>query len=201
MASLPREPLTPELYLEFDRSAQTRSEYLSGEMFAMAGNTREHVEIVVNLVGELRTTLKSSDCKTYATEMRVKASETSYLYPDIAIVCSEAQFLDGSFDTLLNPLVIVEVLSKSTEAFDRGEKFNRYRSISSVKQYVLVSTVSQHVEWFSRGPDGRWWFDEAAGLESVLALPSIDCQVPLSEIYDRVVFDGKAEAASGLPYA
>ncbi len=183
MASLPTQRITPEEYLEIERQEPIRSEYYYGEMFAMAGNTREHSRIVFDLVGELRGALKGGQCEGFSADMRVKVSAAAYFYPDVVVVCGEPKFEDTGQDTLIDPTLVIEVLSKSTEAFDRGEKFRLYRGLDSVRQFVLVSTDRAQVECFSREPDGHWRFDEAIGLNASLAMPAIGHSLALSEIY------------------
>ena len=132
--------LTPEEYLAFERKATTKHEYLNGQIIAMSGASREHNLITVNTVNQLYTQLIDGACETYVSEMRVKHHQTdSYTYPDIVVVCDEQRFEDDVFDTLLNPIVLIEVLSPSTEAYDRGEKFAHYRQIASLQEYIFVS--------------------------------------------------------------
>jgi len=188
MASLRKQRLTPDEYLAIERAADHKSEYVSGEMFAMAGATTEHVQISFNVSGALWPLLRGRDCQGLGSDMRVKVTETTYTYPDMIVVCGEMKHVDNSFDTLTNPTVIFEVLSESTEGYDRGEKFALYRRLESLRQYVLISQDKARVEWFIRQPDGHWLFSEANSLDASLELPTISCQVPLAEIYDRVEF-------------
>ena len=182
--------LTPAEYLEQERRTEFRSEYLNGEVFAMSGASREHGLICTNLIGELRAYLKGKPCELYPADMRVKVRASGlYTYPDVVIACGELEFEDAAVDTLLNPTLIVEVLSNSTEAYDRGNKFKHYRQIPSLKEYVLVSQAQPQVERFLRQGDGEeWLWSAATGLEAAAHFASIDCRVPLAEIYDRVTF-------------
>src|SRR5258707_8863935 len=142
--------------LRLEREAEARSEYFDGEVFALAGGTRSHSLIQTNLIGELRSRLKSTDCVVYNTDLRVKVEATGLLtYPDVSVVCGEQRFLDEEEDTLLNPVVVVEVLSDSTEAYDRGKKFEHYRQIPSCRGYLLVSQKEPRIEQFIRQPDGE----------------------------------------------
>ena len=195
-------PLTPEEYVAFERkflpdSEIIRHEYVNGELVAMSGASREHNLITNNISGELRNLLKGSRCETYANDIRVSSPLTSsYLYPDVGVVCEDPRFEDNVFDTLLNPIVIVEVLSLSTEAYDRDEKFGHYRQLASLQEYVLVSQDKVLVEHYRRqekqstvpvtGKD--WIFTDFQELGEILPLTSIQCELPLQEIYERVPF-------------
>jgi Uma2 family endonuclease len=152
-----RSRLTPEEYLAFERSSEQRHEFADGEIFAMSGGTREHSLIAVNIAGELRHALLDRPCEVHASDMRVKIQPTGrYLYPDASVVCGRPLFEDATRDTLLNPVLIVEVLSDSSEAYDRGDKFAQYRTIESLKEYVLASQKEARIEHFRRLPDGSW---------------------------------------------
>jgi Uma2 family endonuclease len=188
MASVPKTLITPEEYLAIERAAERKSEYFAGEMFAMAGATEPHNLIITNAVSELRFQFKGRPCYAYSNDMRVKVSATGlYTYPDVVAVCGERRFEDERRDTLLNPTVIVEVLSESAEAYDRGDKFALYRRLESLQEYVLVSQDCHRVERFVRGEDGQQWvFSEVSDLTGTLRLDSIGCSLPLSEIYDKV---------------
>lgn len=180
--------LTPEEYLAFERKATTKHEYLNGQIVAMSGASREHNLIAGNMFNGLYTQLIDGACETYISEMRVKNHQThSYTYPDIVVVCNEPRFEDDVFDTLLNPIVLIEVLSPSTEAYDRGEKFAHYRQIASLQEYVLVSQDRMRVEHYLR-QGTQWLLTEFCGLREVLSLISIDCELHLSDIYRRITF-------------
>ena len=187
MSSQTQKHYTPEEYLALERQAQYKSEYDAGEIFAMAGASRWHNLIVANVVGELRSQLKGRPCTTYPSDMRVKISLTGlYAYPDVTVVCGEAQFEDTQQDTLLNPTLIVEVLSDSTEAYDRGGKFARYRKLDSLMAYVLITQTKPHIEHYTRQPDNRWLLSEADSVHDTIHLPTIDCHLALAEVYDKV---------------
>ena len=180
--------LTPEEYLAFERKATTKHEYLNGQIIAMSGASREHNLITVNTVNQLYTQLIDGACETYVSEMRVKNYQTnSYTYPDIVVVCDEPRFEDDVFDTLLNPIVLIEVPSPSTEAYDRGEKFAHYRQIDSLQEYILVSQERIGVEHYLR-QGTQWLLTEFRELQEVLALVSIRCELRLSDIYRRITF-------------
>jgi Uma2 family endonuclease len=185
--------LSPEDYLALERSAEFKSEYFDGEIFAMAGASESHNLIVINTIRELSIQLKKRPCKVYANDMRVRVGPTGlFTYPDVMVVCGQAQFDDSHLDTLLNPTLIVEVLSDSTEAYDRGRKFEHYRKLESLAEYVLITQHRPHVESYRRQPDQRWVFAESDGLDSSLPLDAIDCELALAEIYDKVEFSGAA---------
>jgi Uma2 family endonuclease len=176
-------------YLQIERKAEFRSEYFDGEMFAMAGGTRAHSLIATNLLRELSSSLKATDCAAYNTDLRVKIEGTGlYTYPDVSVVCGEQRFLDDEQDTLLNPTLIVEVLSDSTEAYDRGKKFEHYRQIPSCREYLLVSQKEARIEQFIRQPDGEWILREATGLDAQIRAPSLGIILRLAEVFAKVTF-------------
>ena len=189
MSALQNHFYTPEQYLEMDRSAERRSEYVSGEIIAMAGASREHNLIVTNLVRDISVTLRRSPCETYSNDMRVKGHDTkAYFFPDIVVGCAPLEFEDNSVDILLNPVVIMEVLSPTTELGDKTWKFTHYRRLPTLKDYVMLSQYQPFIEHYTRQANGQWVLTDLQGLDAVLSLPSIGCELPLSEIYERVEF-------------
>lgn len=190
--------LTPEEYLSFERVTDARHEYLDGHVYAMAGESIEHSRICVNLAGELRSQLKGRDCEVLSPNMRVVANVKSlFAYPDVTVVCGEPLFHDEQKDILVNPTVIFEVLSRSTEAYDRGDKFLRYRmQIPTLNDYVLVSQREPKVEHHTLQPDGTWASSTVSGLSESLYLASIDCRLSLEEIYSRVRFPAAEQSQS-----
>ena len=179
--------ISPEEYLATERACEAKHEYLAGEVFAMGGASWEHNLIVTNLVRELSGQLKDRPCRVFASDMRVGVEVADlYTYPDVVIGCGEDHFADRHFDTLLNPTVVIEVLSPSTEAYDRGEKFAHYRRLDSLTDYLLVSQSRRRIEHFHRDTDGRWLLFEAAGADAVLEVLSIGCRLSLAEVYDKV---------------
>ena len=179
---------TPEEYLAWERKADIKHEYLRGEIIAMSGASRAHSLIVTNISGELYIQLKGGTCEVHTNDMRVRTSpETSYFYPDVVVVCDKPRFEDNTFDTLLNPMVLVEVLSPSTQAYDRGEKFKHYQQLTSLQEYILVSQDEVGVERYRR-QGAEWQPTEFRSLEDVLSLISIDCELSLEDIYRRVEF-------------
>lgn len=178
---------TAEEYLALERSVSHKSEFHDGQIYAMTGASRKHNLITVNIARELSVQLKKRPCEAYINDMRVKAAEArSYHYPDIAVVCGTPQFEDAQVDTLLNPTVLIEVLSPSTEAYDRGGKFAHYRKIPSLREYLLVTQDQPGIERYLRQGE-VWILSEAAGLEASIPLESIDCVLSLREIYDKVL--------------
>lgn len=189
MSALPRVFFTEEQYLALERNAESKHEYLRGEIYAMAGVSRTHSLISSNLNGELRQALRKRQCEAHAGDVRVRVSETGlYTYPDVLVACEPVDFLDDYVDTLLNPIIIFEVLSPSTEKYDRGEKFAHYRRLPSLKTYVLVSQDKARIEVFERQPDDRWLLTEYSGLEGTIYFPAIDVNLNLADIYERVTF-------------
>ncbi len=176
-------------YLRLERSAVAKSKYFNGEIFAMAGGSPAHSVIAINLGGELRSRLKATDCVVYNGDLKVKVQTTGlFTYPDVSVVCGAQRFLDEETDTLLSPVVVFEVLSESTEAYDRGKKFENYRQIPSCREYLLVSQTEPRVEQFIRQPNGEWTLKEAAGLDSKITLPSLKIFLPLAEVFSKMKF-------------
>ena len=179
--------LTPEEYLTWERKQPFKNEYHNGQIVARSGASRSHNRITVDITIQLGNQLMNSECEVFANEMRVRTSpEISYFYPDVIVVCGEPRFEDDTFDTLLNPIVVVEVLSPSTAAYDRGEKFEYYKQLASLQEYILISQDRVRVESYQR-QGTRWLHNTLQRLEDLLSLPSIECEVPLRAIYRRVV--------------
>ena len=189
MSSIPKTKLTPEEYLEFERKSEIRHEYFDGEIFAMSGANRNHCVISVNLSGLLWQYFKGKNYFACLSKMRVFVPATGlYTYPDLVVVCGEPKFQDNVFDTLLNPVLLIEVLSETTESYDRGKKFQHYRSIESLQEYVLVSQDEARIEKYVKQDDGFWILSETVGLDSKIKFDSIDCIIALGEVYDKVNF-------------
>jgi Uma2 family endonuclease len=186
--------LTPEEYLAIERQAEYKSEYYRGEMFAMSGASKEHNLIAGNVFAALHAQLRKRPCQAYTSDMRVKVSPTGlYTYPDVIVVCGEAQFEDKQVDTLLNPTVIVEVLSPSTEAHDRGWKFEQYRKLASLQEYILIAQDKYHVEHYVRQADDQWVFSETERLSDTIHLPAINCDLAVADVYEKVEIVVNAE--------
>jgi len=194
MSTIPKTRYTPEQYLAVERAAQFRSEFFRGEMFAMVGASRKHNLITVNVASELHRQFKDRKCEVYQSDMRVKVNATGlYAYPDVVATCDEPRFEDAHVDTLVNPRVIVEVLSPSTELWDRGKKFEHYRSIPSLREYVMISQAKVLIERFAINADGDWALRDYRTLEDILVLDSISCQIELSDVYARIDFSEGTE--------
>jgi Uma2 family endonuclease len=205
MASLPKsERYSVEEYLALERKSEERHEYLDGEIYLMAGESPVHGTICTNLTVEIGSQLRGRPCQLWTKDSKVRSGPSPksvystkglYSYPDLVIVCGEPQFLDDHRDVLLNPKVIIEVLSPSTEAFDRGEKFRRYRTyLSSLTDYVVVGQNRPLVEHFARQEDGKWIIAATATeLTDSVPLASIDCTLRLSDVYDRIVFPAPSD--------
>jgi Uma2 family endonuclease len=188
---MPKTLLTPEQYLAIEREAEYKSEYFQGEMLAMAVSDWVHNQLVVNLVAGFHNQFRSRPCDVYPSQMRVLVRATGlYTYPDVVVVCGERQFVDERRDILLNPSLLVEVLSPSTEAYDRGRKFEHYQSIESLGEYLLVASDRAHVDQYTRRPDGRWLLTSADRLEDSLDLQSIGCRLALADLYGNIDLPG-----------
>jgi Uma2 family endonuclease len=191
VSTQPKTFLTPEQYIEIERQAERKNEYYNGEMFAMAGAKEAHNTLVMNFGAGLHRQFRSRNCRVYQSEMRVRVSVTGlYTYPDVVAVCGERRFLDDQTDTLLNPDLLVEVLSPSTEAYDRGRKFEQYKTLESLREYLLVASDRMHVDLYTRQPDGRWLLTSADKPEDSLALESVEAQLTLADLYENVELAG-----------
>lgn len=197
---------TVEEYLALERASEERHEYLDGQIYAMAGESPNHGDICINLIAELRTQLRGKPCRVWTKDTKVRsgplplrphARKGLFSYPDLVIVCGEPQFLDPQQDVLINPKAIIEVLSPTTEAFDRGEKFRRYRTLNaSLTDYVVVSQNLPMIEHFARQATGQWVIAASVlDLAGSLHMNSIDCTLRLEEVFDRVIFPPEAEEA------
>ncbi len=202
MSSLPNTLnrfVSPEEYLERECRAEYKSEYFAGEIVAMAGAKRKHNLVSNNVSASLTAQLRDEPCEVYSNDMRVQADgEKQYSYPDVVVVCGEPQFRDRREDTLLNPTVVVEVLSPSTEARDRGEKFLRYRQIETLTDYLLIAQNERRVERFTKQSDGSWRLVETFDAGEV-RLESIGCTLTLADIYNKVALEPALRIVSEEP--
>jgi Uma2 family endonuclease len=181
--------VTPEQYLEIERAAEFRNEYYDGRIYAMSGGSWTHAVVIGNFVSALKGALKKRPCFVTSSDMRMCVSPAGlYTYPDVMVVCGEPKFLDRRTDTVVSPALVVEVLSPSTEAYDRGFKAAQYRTVESLAEYALVSQAEARVEVFRRKSAHEWLMSEFAGLEAICRFESVACEVPLADIYDRVTF-------------
>jgi Uma2 family endonuclease len=190
IAALAKHVWTEAEYLAFERASDTKHEFYHGEIFAIVGASENHITIVANVVAHLHPQLRQRPCKIYPSAMKVKVPTVSgYAYPDVVVVCGERIFADDQRDILVNPTVIVEVLSPSTEQYDRGKKFQYYRTLASLHEYVLISQEQARIEHYVRQAGGQWTLSDHVGLEAVLELPSIGCRLALADVYEKVTFD------------
>jgi Uma2 family endonuclease len=186
MSTQPHTYLTPEEYLAIERKAEYKSEYIDGEMYAMSGASLRHNKIVGNVVGQLFQQLLGRPCSVLPSDMKVGMPDSrKFFYPDVSVLCGEAQFYDERRDIILNPILIVEVLSESTAAFDRGEKFESYQQLVSLQEYILISQDKKFIQHYVRQTPESWIYTAAFGNEGFLTLPSIECTLSLQLIYDK----------------
>jgi Uma2 family endonuclease len=182
----PNHRLTEAQYLEIARAAEFKSEFFDGEMFAMAGGSRRHSLIASNLIRELGNRLAGRPCVVFNSALRIKIESTAlYTYPDASVVCGPSKSVTGADDTIVNPVLIADVLSDSTEAYDRGRKFEQYRQIPSLREYLLISQNNPHIELMVRGQN-QWILHEASGPNGMIELPGLEITLSLSEIYLNV---------------
>lgn len=191
MTALPKKKfISEEEYLTMERESPVKHEYFNGEIFSMAGSSNEHNLITSNIITSLNIQLRKRDCRVYPPDMRVHIPKTGlFTYPDATVVCGKPQFLpDERLDTLTNPILIVEVLSDSTEGYDKGVKFDNYRSLESLREYVLISQNAKRVTRFTKQTDGSWNLTDFIGEKTEIELSSIECLLTTDDIYDKVDF-------------
>jgi Uma2 family endonuclease len=187
MSANPERRMTEQEYLERERAAEFRSDYYAGYVYNMAGASWIHSRIIHNLHWLLHS-IQGRGCSIASNDVRVRVSGDLYTYPDVLVVCGEPKFHDNRTDTITNPVLIVEVLSQSTEAYDRGAKASQYRTMDSLRELVFVAQLEPRVEMYRKRPANEWVLSEAAGLESTCRFESVDCELPLAGIYDQVAF-------------
>lgn len=184
-----------EEYLEHEETSECRSEYHDGEIIPMTGGSINHNQIIINLVIALTLSLKEQNYRVYASDLRLWIPRyREYTYPDILIIQGEPIFQEGRQNTVINPSIIIEVLSKSTSSRDRGDKFTYYRSIPEFQEYILIDQYQVHIEQFSKTPEGNWLFKESDDEAGILTLVSANCQITHRQIYERVNFENQAES-------
>jgi Uma2 family endonuclease len=190
MSTLTVTHVTPEEYLAAERLSETRSEYLDGGVYPMTGGTANHIRIISNIDTQLNTQLDERPCDVFPIDMKVRLPDSrKFFYPDVVVVCGEVLYHDNRKDIITNPDLVIEVLSPSTEAFDRGEKFKAYQTVESLKEYLLVAQDKPFIEQFVKNEAGKWEYAAAIGLDSSLVLPSIEGTLNLAAVYKRVDFN------------
>lgn len=190
MIPQPAHYITEEEYLAFEASSPRKHEYFYGEIYAMTGGTESHNLLAGNAHASLHTQLRKRPCKVYNSDQRIKVMATGlHTYPDVTIVCGVTQFIDRPHQTLINPTVIIEVLSPSTERYDRGMKFQNYRTIPTLQDYLLISQNHHRIEHYTRQDNGTWLLREAVGREAHITIRSIDCILTLEDVYEKVEFE------------
>ena len=188
----PRRHMTIAEYLAYERTSDGKHGYYAGEIFAMAGGSVQHNIIVANTIASLHGQLRRRECTVCPSDMRVHIPRTGlYTYPDVSVVCGQMYFQDSESDTLLNPTVIIEVLSPSTENYDRGKKFQNYRMLDTLREYVLIAQDSVHIEHYVRQMDYQWLLTEYDNEESIFELSSIVCTLTLVDVYEKIVLNSR----------
>ena len=186
MPAIPKILISEEAYLEEERKALNKSEYYKGEIYAMAGATKAHNKIVASIISSIGKYLKGKSCSYFPGDLRVHNNKNSlYAYPDVTIVCGKEEYLDDEFDTLLNPTVLMEVLSPDTEDYDRGTKFKLYRSIPSLKNYIIVNSIEYAVEIFTLSENDEWILNIAKGNDDHIHISAIEYDLLLADIYSQ----------------
>lgn len=191
MASNPITKVTAEEYLALDRAAELRSEFLDGEIIAMSGGSARHSRLQMNLGLEIQLALRGTPCEAFNSDLRVRVSSRMYTYPDLSVVCGKLMLADQRQDILLNPTVVFEVLSPTTEHYDRGVKFQHYREVESLQDYILVAQDQVRIEQYTRGESNTWTLRDHQLASDVLRITSIGVSLPLAAIYDRIEFSAE----------
>ncbi len=190
MFALEKTGWTVEDYLAFERDSQEKHEFIGGEVYLMTGASESHNLIVTNVIMTLGVQLRRRPCRVYPSDMLVRIAATGdFHYPDVSVVCGEVVISREARDILLNPTVVIEVLSPSTEPYDRGRKFHNYRTLDSLQEYLLIAQDAYRIERFLRQTGGQWLFTDVTALDAVLELPSIGCKLAVADVYDKVSFE------------
>lgn len=190
MVALPKKRWTAKEYLTFEAESEERHDFVDGEIYSMTGASEKHNLIMTNLIITVGSQLRKRPCKLYPSDMLVETAQTGdYHYPDISVVCGEAEIKHDKRDILVNPTLIIKVLSPSTEAYDRGKKFQNYQTLGSLQEYVLIAQDEARTERYLRQSDDQWLYSKAAGLEATIELSSIGCALTLADVYDKVTFE------------
>ncbi len=178
---------SPAEYLAMEQVAEYKSEYYAGEIYAIAGGTSDHSLIAVNFASELRQLLQATPCRVFNSDMRLLVQHSGlYTYPDVMVVCGKLRYVERRNDTLVNPILILEVLSESTREYIRGQEFNFYKQVPELQDYVLVESEHPHVEYYRRGQGDEWTYQVYDGLDASVKLESVNCDIPMRRLYDKV---------------
>jgi Uma2 family endonuclease len=197
MSAQPKTSMTVEEYLRFEATSEYKHEYVAGHVVALAGGNEQHVIISGNVYASLHAQLRKRDCIVYNSDMKVKIEYTGlYTYPDIAVVCGAARFADTTRQVLLNPVILIEVLSPSTERYDRGKKFQNYRTMASLQEYILIAQDAPMIDQYIRQPDNLWLLSSTDDVRGTITLPSIQCTLELEDVYEKVRFQPEADTLS-----
>jgi Uma2 family endonuclease len=188
MSALAQLTWTTQRYLDYDQTSDTRHEYFQGDVYDMAGASRKHSLLNTNATTLLNVQLRQRPCEVYANDMRVCVDDTHYFYPDIVIVCGKPDIRNQQGDTLFNPTVVIEILSASTESYDRGRKFRAYRRLTSLQEYVLISQDELSIDHYVRQND-TWGFQDYTDAEAIITLNSVGCVLRVGDIYEKVALD------------
>ena len=187
MTAQPKRSISEQEYIDFERASTSKHEYYDGHIYAMTGASRIHNLIAGNTLATLHGQLRKKPCQIFPSDMRVKVTRTGLnTYPDIVIMCGEPQFTDDALDTLINPLVLIEILSPSTERYDRGMKSQNYRTIETLQEYILIAQDHYHVECYSRQNNDQWLLQDAIGIGSSIIIRSVECTLALEDVYEKV---------------
>jgi len=190
MSAVPEHVLSLDEYFLLEEAGEIKHEYYQGDVYAMTGGSIVHNVIVANVVSRLHQQLRGKSCTVYPSDLRLKIEATGlYTYPDVLVICGAPHTADRRNDTATNPTVLIEVLSPSTESYDRGKKFQHYRSIDSLQEYLLIAQDGVHVEQYIRQEGGEWLLREFTRIDGVVHLASIECTLALAEVYEKVAFD------------
>ena len=190
MIAQPKPALSEEAYLASERISSIKHEYYNGHIYAMSGGKEPHNLIAGNTLASLHSQLRRKPCRVYPSHMRVKVLRTGLnTYPDIVVICGQPQFTDAIRDTITNPAIIIEILSPSTERYDRGMKFQNYRTIDTLQDYILIAQDHHHIEHYIRQQNGQWLLEEVTNLDEEIHIQSIECMLRLDDVYEKVDLD------------
>jgi len=181
--------MTEVEYLAFERASKIKHEFINGDVYAMAGASWEHNQIFTATIASLFAQLRGQPCTANPSDQRIKVMETNFMaYSDISVICGEPIFAGNEYDTIINASVIIEILSASTEGYDRGVKFQNYRNMLTLQEYILISQDKPRIEGYTRQDNGKWLLTDTIGLESIHQIAAINCQLALTDVYEKITF-------------